>query len=189
MGKKDALSARDWIKAGFRALSAGGPQAIRAEAIARALKVSKGSFYWHFRDVAALKEAMLAHWVENATTGTIALVQSEGRHATDRLRRLVVIATNDRERDYGGPLVEMAIRDWGRYDPKVFAVVRKVELARLAFLREDFAAAGADAEQALRFGKLFYAGLIGLQQLSGLDDRAVGHDLAALLDLLLAEIA
>ena len=41
--------------AGFRALSAEGPQGIRVEAIARQLKLSKGSFYWHFKDVQALK--------------------------------------------------------------------------------------------------------------------------------------
>ncbi|WP_163317770.1 TetR family transcriptional regulator, partial [Enterobacter hormaechei] len=49
MPTRKTLSAEDWISAAFRALSQGGAQAIRAEAIARDLKVSKGSFYWHFR--------------------------------------------------------------------------------------------------------------------------------------------
>ncbi|NLH83356.1 MAG: TetR family transcriptional regulator, partial [Phyllobacteriaceae bacterium] len=52
MATRSTLSAEDWIKAAFRALSVGGVQAIRAEAIARDLNVSKGAFYWHFKDVA-----------------------------------------------------------------------------------------------------------------------------------------
>jgi hypothetical protein len=36
-----------WIEEGLRALAAGGPEAVRIEALAHALSVSKGGFYWH----------------------------------------------------------------------------------------------------------------------------------------------
>jgi len=47
MAKKQTLTANDWIVAGFVALTSGGPPAVKVEAIAKTLKVSKGSFYWH----------------------------------------------------------------------------------------------------------------------------------------------
>lgn len=67
MAKRNSLTTDDWIRAGFRALTSGGPQAIKVEAIARRLHVSKGSFYWHFKDLSALQGAMLAHWLHSAT--------------------------------------------------------------------------------------------------------------------------
>ena len=39
-----------WIEEGLRALAAGGPDAVRVEALAQALGVTKGGFYWHFDD-------------------------------------------------------------------------------------------------------------------------------------------
>jgi AcrR family transcriptional regulator len=43
-----------WIGAGLDALATGGPEAMRVEALAQALGVTKGSFYWHFDDRGAL---------------------------------------------------------------------------------------------------------------------------------------
>ena len=48
--RHDTLTAKDWIAAGFRALTAGGPQAIKIEAIARELAVSKGSLLDFFKN-------------------------------------------------------------------------------------------------------------------------------------------
>ena len=43
-----------WIEEGLRALAAGGPDAVRVEALAQALGVTKGGFYGHFADRNAL---------------------------------------------------------------------------------------------------------------------------------------
>ncbi len=55
------LGREDWILAGLKAL-ASGPAAFRVETVARALGVTKGSFYWHFRDKGAWRDAVLAYW-------------------------------------------------------------------------------------------------------------------------------
>ncbi len=56
------LGREDWVLAGLQALANGGAAAFRVEAAARALGVTKGSFYWHFRDRAAWRDAVLAYW-------------------------------------------------------------------------------------------------------------------------------
>ena len=63
------LGPEDWVMAGFRALAADGPQAVRAETLARGLGATKGSFYWHFKDLAALHQAMRNRPVATAVTG------------------------------------------------------------------------------------------------------------------------
>jgi AcrR family transcriptional regulator len=72
----DQLSAKDWLDAGLKALAASGFTALKAEPLARALKVSRGSFYWHFADLAAYHAALLGHWREVAAERIIADLES-----------------------------------------------------------------------------------------------------------------
>lgn len=183
--KTQSLTPTDWIRAGFRALTQGGPQAIRAEALARSLKVSKGSFYWHFKDVAALKTAMIEHWQQAATHAVIAALDGAPASARDRLAQLISIVTDDRKAAYGGPLVEAAIRDWGRYDAGVQGAVQRIDTARLDYVTSLFCEHGFEADVAHIRAKTLYAALIGLEQLSTLKDVSVGADLEAVLDMLL----
>src|SRR5664279_4441164 len=56
------LGAEDWVQAGLRTLARRGVSNVRVERLARDLKVTKGSFYWHFTDRDALLDAMLSSW-------------------------------------------------------------------------------------------------------------------------------
>lgn len=182
---KSRLTPDDWIKASFRALTLGGPQAIRAESIARALKVSKGSFYWHFADVPALKQAMLDHWQKLATQDIIDMVEAGANDAPSRLRLLVQISTASHPDPYGGVQAEAAIRDWARYDANAAKALRSVDQKRLEFVQTLFRAHGTPPTDCKSHANILYAALIGLNHLShhGLSTPAV--DLEALLELLL----
>ncbi|MES0880218.1 TetR/AcrR family transcriptional regulator [Roseibium sp. SCP14] len=183
--QKTRLTSQDWIQAAFRALCAGGPQAIKAEAIARELKVSKGSFYWHFKDVPALKLQMLEHWQRKATEAIIQLVDNSGENSAGRLYLLVEVATNTDTYAYGGVNVEAAIRDWGRYDEHAFEAVKTVDEKRLNYVTELFSNCGIPEPQCRSFSRLLYGSLIGLEALSGRTKADRQHDLLQLLDLLL----
>ncbi len=184
---KTALTPDDWVKAAFRALSAGGSQALKVEAIAKALKVSKGSFYWHFRDASALKTAMLRHWQQAATHDVISDVADDGPDPQAQLKRLVAIATSERSAPYGGVQAEAAIRDWARYDREVAEAQAKVDATRREFLRQLFAKSGVPPQQCVAYANILYAALIGLEQLSRADVLARKNDLFTLLELLLRD--
>ena len=49
----DQLSADDWISQGLKALAKSGFTALKADPLAKAMGVSRGSFYWHFADLGA----------------------------------------------------------------------------------------------------------------------------------------
>lgn len=88
---REVLSREDWLLAGLRALASGGPEAIKAERLARGLGTTKGSFYWHFKDVPAFRAAMLDHWRNRALTSIIAEIENE-QTPTSALRKLAQIA-------------------------------------------------------------------------------------------------
>lgn len=181
---KASLSSDDWIKAAFRALSSGGVQAIRAEAIARDLKVSKGSFYWHFKDVPDLKAQMLAHWAGQATDAIIADVEEAGGSGQERLRRLVDEATGDRNIAYGGVPAEGAIREWARYDGAAAAVLKAVDERRLAYVALLLARCDHSPASSRSGANILYGALIGLEALASgelVDLRAEMHALLSAL--------
>ncbi len=60
------LGREDWLLAGLQALAQEGEAGLRVEAVARRLGVTKGSFYWHFRDRAGWRQAVLDWWEHRA---------------------------------------------------------------------------------------------------------------------------
>src|SRR5215510_439365 len=56
------LSVDDWIQAGYTLLAEDGLQAIKVDRLCDRLGVTKGSFYWHFSDMAAYRAALIESW-------------------------------------------------------------------------------------------------------------------------------
>jgi len=56
------LSAESWLDAALQVLAEQGLQAVAVEPLAKKLGVTKGSFYWHFKNRNALITSLLAFW-------------------------------------------------------------------------------------------------------------------------------
>ena len=65
--KTQRLSRLSWIKTAFDTLYEEGIEQVRVERLAKKLKVTKGSFYWHFRDRAELLDALIEYWNDEMT--------------------------------------------------------------------------------------------------------------------------
>jgi AcrR family transcriptional regulator len=129
-----------WIDEGLRALAAGGPDAVRIEALAQALGVTRGGFYWHFENRQALLDEMLDNWERVSIDDVIARVDSEGGDPRARLRRLFALASSSRD----VLKIDLAIRDWSRRDATVGERLRRVDNRRMKYLRSLFGGFCAD---------------------------------------------
>src|SRR5215207_10197911 len=76
----DQLSAKDWLDQGLKTLAASGFTALKAEPLAKAMGVSRGSFYWHFADISAFHAAILKHWRDVAAEQIIANLEAVAEH-------------------------------------------------------------------------------------------------------------
>ena len=132
-----------WIDAGLRALSAGGPDAVRVEPLARMLGVTKGGFYWHFDDRDGLLDAMLDTWEHMVIDDVIDRVEGDGGDARAKLRRLFALAAA--RRDFVE--VELAVRDWARRDKAAAQRLRRVDNRRMGYLRSQFREICDDADE------------------------------------------
>jgi AcrR family transcriptional regulator len=130
-----------WVDAGLKALGEGGPEAVRVEALAVSLGVSKGGFYWHFADRRALLEEMLDSWEKAVADDVIARIESRPAEPRAKLRQLFGLAPSV---DFA---VELAIRDWARRDGEVAERMRRVDNRRLEYLRSLFGQLGLDEDE------------------------------------------
>lgn len=132
-----------WIDAGLQALSAGGPDAVRVEPLARALGVTKGGFYWHFRDRDGLLDAMLDTWEHTVIDDVIDRIEGRGGDARAKLRRLFALAAA--RPDFID--VELAVRDWARRDESAARRVKRIDNRRMDYLRSQFREFCDDADE------------------------------------------
>jgi AcrR family transcriptional regulator len=155
------MNRRDrWVEAGLSALAASGPDAVKIEALAKALGVTKGGFYWHFADRPAFLGAVLAAWERAAVADVIAEVEGEGGTPHERLWRLFDLARLATT-TASGLGAELAVRDWARRDPAVAERLRRVDDSRMAYLRTLFSESGLDPEEAEARSYQVYALFIG----------------------------
>lgn len=168
---KKNLGRVDWIQAGFRALHSEGVKGVRAEALARELKISKGSFYWHFKNIDDLKQQMLEHWLELGSTAPAAEIWANSKSPQKRLEALVEFAAASPPQEYGGEGVELAIREWARVDPRAAKMHATVDEFRINALVSCLVEMQFGKAEANSLARLLYATLIGLEHLQGSEDR------------------
>jgi AcrR family transcriptional regulator len=133
-----------WIDEGLRALAAGGPDAVRIEALADALGVTKGGFYGYFDGRSALLEEMLDAWERAVIDEVIERVESEGGDARAKLQRLFALAASSRDL----LRIDLAIREWARRDSAVAKRLRRLDNRRMRYARSLFAAFCPDEDEA-----------------------------------------
>jgi AcrR family transcriptional regulator len=152
MDIKESLTHEDWIQAGRKALEDGGVEAVRIEVLARELKVSKGSFYWHFKNRRALLEALLERW-ERVTDW---LIEQSSKKKTPQQRFAKLFQLIQDLLSQGERSPDPAIFRWSQQDEAVAKRVAKVEAKRLEFLQTLFRDAGFESTEAARRAEVSY---------------------------------
>ena len=148
-----------WTQAGLEALRKGGVAGVRVERLAAELGITKGSFYWHFRDRGELLEALLDFWAREMTEAEFERI---GEVKGGLARRLAVLAEDVLEKGMGR--YDPAVRAWARTDRKVAAAVAQVDRRRVRALAGLFEDGGFAPGEAATRARLFYTFLLGEPQ-------------------------
>lgn len=155
----------DWTMAALRAIARGGINSVTVDGLATELGATRGSFYWHFKDRAALVTAAVEYWERR---GTIEVIEDLARRADprERLRALFAVAF-DEEVIVGLEPALTAHAD----DPLVAPSLRRVTERRVAFLTSLYADLGLAPPVARRQAVTAYAAYLGWFSL-----RRIGSD-------------
>jgi AcrR family transcriptional regulator len=150
----DQLSAKDWLDLGLKTLARRGFTALKAEPLAKAMGVSRGSFYWHFADIGAYRAAILKHWRDVAAEQVIANLEASSKDDNPLLLLL--------RRTFSGRLaLENAVRSWATLDPMARAAVQATDRRRLSYVQTLFERSGVSPGVARSRAQIFYWAFLG----------------------------
>lgn len=134
---------QEWVEEGLRALAEGGVDAVRVEALAKALGVTKGGFYGYFADRGALLTEMLDTWERESIDDVLDRIEREGGDVLDQVRLAGQLTfSSDRVLP-----IDLAIRDWARRDQDVAERLRRVDNRRMQLLRDAISSFCADPDE------------------------------------------
>src|SRR6201996_1168062 len=150
----DQLSAQDWLDQGLKTLAKQGFAALKAEPMAKAMGVSRGSFYWHFADIGAFHTAILKAWREVAAEAIIAYVEAPVGNGDP----LIVLL----QRVFSEKLaLERAVRSWAAFDASAKAAVQAIDRRRLDYVAGLIRARGISADAAQARAQILYWAFLG----------------------------
>ena len=150
----DRLTKSDWIDHGLRTLAHDGPNALKVGPMSTTLKVSRGSFYWHFRDIADFRSQILRSWQERMTDRVIRDLEA-AKAEPDRLKHLMRRAFVTKRS------LDRAIRSWAAEDKDVATIVASVDAHRVAYIAKLLVAAGVESRRALPRAAFMYWAYLG----------------------------
>lgn len=140
-----------WLSEALEVLRESGVGHIKVEPLAKRLGVTKGSFYWHFKDRADLLRALPGHWAKAQTEPVIAHGQSADGGPVDRMRAVLeFLAREDPDR------YDNAMRAWAQFDTDVADAVAAIDKHRMAYAAELFEQAGLPESEAAFRARVWY---------------------------------
>ena len=168
MKTSDSLTREAWISGAWDMLGETGLDGVRVEPLAKNLGVTKGSFYWHFKDRQELLDALLDRWFAIWDDQMSPDIDGNGT-AADRIWALIesVIRRTTRSQT-------ISLRLLSHKDPDVALRIEERDAQRLAFLMQRLKEIGFSHEEARVRGQLYQAIMTGEFLRSGgfpLDER------------------
>lgn len=162
-GKDAPLGREDWTEAAWQMLGRGSLDQVRVDTLARHLKVTRGSFYWHFRDRDDLIEAILERWF--TALGLEQSMLPALRDIADPGERLWTISERVIRRVDNGQFV--ALRLWARGKASARKRLEIEDRKRLEHIVQQFRDLGFAAAEAAVRGDIYHALIQGEFMRSG----------------------
>jgi AcrR family transcriptional regulator len=172
---------RDWIAEARQMLIEGGVAAVQINPLAARLEVTRGGFYWRFRNRKDLLDHLLEDWRGSNCRAFMMALERAGS-PQERYRRLVRLLVDEKDFD---PALDTAIRQWGTVDAEVRKIVNQVDNERIGGFVKIFLEAGQDSTEAMVRARVVYFHQVGYYALGIDESRAERRRLVSTYDRIL----
>jgi len=158
------LTPEAWIDAATGVLVDEGIDHVRVDVLAGQLGVTRGSFYWHFRDREDLLRRVLQAWRERATEQLTVRLEQASADAVAQLRDVISLPFRGRAATRAAR-IELAIRAWARRDATARQAVDEADASRIGYIAQVFSSLGFSIAEARARAFLLYAYVVGESQM------------------------
>jgi len=152
------LERNDWIQASIQSLIEKGHDSVKVEPLSKQLNVTRGSFYWHFKNRQELLDAILQFWLAEGTSNIIIELEKSNESPFKQLEELLRFTFSLTEQQFA---FEHALRRWAATDTTVHKAVNQVDNERIGFMTNLCVALGHSTEQAVELANLIYCSWLG----------------------------
>jgi AcrR family transcriptional regulator len=162
---RSLLTPERWTEAATDMLVDRGIDSVRVDVLAQQLQVTRGSFYWHFRDREELLRRVLQVWRERATEQLTSRLESAHPDPREQLRDVISLPIRGRAAQRAAR-IELAIRAWARRDAMARQFVDEADGARIAYVAQLFSALGFGVAEARWRAFAAYAYVVAESQIA-----------------------
>jgi AcrR family transcriptional regulator len=157
--ERGALTREAWTEAATEVLVDQGIDHVRVDVLARQLGVTRGSFYWHFRDREELLRSVLQAWRERATEQLTRRLEQAHADPREQLRDVLSLPFRGRAA-VRGARIELAIRAWARREETARHAVDEADAMRIGYIAQVFSSLGYPIAEARQRAFIAYAHVV-----------------------------
>jgi AcrR family transcriptional regulator len=157
---RGSLTPDSWIEAATDVLANDGIDSVRVDVLAKTLAVTRGSFYWHFRDREDLLRRVLQAWRRRTTEQLTSRLEQASDDPVEQLRDLISLPFRGRSA-VRAARIELAIRAWARRDEMARHAVDEADASRMGYIAQVFSSLGFAVSEARSRAFLLYSYLVG----------------------------
>jgi AcrR family transcriptional regulator len=163
--QRNQLQRFDWLKQALEIFVNEGIDAIRITRLANDLGVTRGSFYWHFRNREDLINSLVSYW-KDKNTAAITDSMTQASSLADGIFRFFETCIDAALFD---SRLDLALREWARRSPSIHAMIDDEDAARIEALRQFYLRFDYPMPQALIRARVLYYSQIGFYALGTTD--------------------
>jgi AcrR family transcriptional regulator len=165
-----------WLATARKHLIQFGIAAVKVERLAKARRVTRGGFYWQFKNLDDLLSTLLADWEVNNSSALLWALRSQGT-PSERFARLVEVLIDE---DEYSPAYDMAVREWALTSKAARAAVRRVDDRRIDGIKQLMLDAGYEPDEASIRARVTYYHQVGYYAMREQEPKEVRRRNAAL---------
>jgi AcrR family transcriptional regulator len=155
------LTRDDWLDEAFNVVVAAGFESVKVLSLAERLKVTRGSFYWHFSDHADLINSLLMRWKVAQLALDEKLKLQQSGDALKDLDLVVDAAFLQAGSELENMRFEQAMRALSHQHPLAAQLLVEVDANRMDLFQSKFLVLVNDANKARDLAALLYLAIAG----------------------------
>jgi AcrR family transcriptional regulator len=155
------LTRDDWLDEAFKAVVEGGFDNVKVLSLAEKLKVTRGSFYWHFTDHADLINSLLMRWKVAQLALDAKLKLQQSGDALKDLDLVVDAAFLQAGSELENLRFEQAMRALSHHNAVAEQLLVEVDANRMDLFQSKFLVLVKDASKARDLAALLYLSIAG----------------------------
>ncbi|MFE0017054.1 TetR/AcrR family transcriptional regulator [Mesorhizobium sp. NPDC059054] len=172
--RAERLGRMDWVYAAREALIKGGVHAVKIDLIANRLKITRGSFYWHFQNRAEVLSALIELWESQNTKPFEEIVRRPDLDAAEKYLEMAKLWLEEKDFDWH---FDSAMRDWARSARAVAKKLTAIDDFRMSLFEQVFVEMGYPAYEAKVRARITYYHQVGYYTLGIREDQQARREM------------